>query len=44
MILQVGTKKSKPTARKRCWESEMGNVDVRNQEVEGMRIAARRKV
>lgn len=43
-FLQVGKKKSRPTARRRCWESEMGDVGVRNQKVEGMRIATRRKL
>ena len=44
MILQVGKKKLKPTVRKQCWESEMGNVGMQNQEVEGMQIAAQQKL
>jgi hypothetical protein len=46
-ILQVG-KKSRSNVRRRCWESEVGDVGVRKQEVEGMRIdgrfSARRKL
>jgi hypothetical protein len=43
-ILQVGKKKTRSNARRRCWESEVG---VRKQEVEGMRIdglSTRRKL
>ena len=37
-ILWVGKKKLRLTARKWSWESEMGDVGVQNQEVEGMQI------
>lgn len=40
-ILQVGKKKTWTNARRRCWESEVGNVGVRKQELEGMRINGR---
>jgi hypothetical protein len=47
-ILQVGKKETRSYARRRCWESEVGEVGVREQEVEGMRVdgwlSARRKL
>jgi hypothetical protein len=39
-ILQVG-KKSRSNARRRYWESEVGDVGVQKQEVEGMQIDGR---